>query len=109
MSNTNRTSKQVIDIHKLLTHRDVILYRQTEAEARQTRVLGSTLRDSRMRWGYSRRVLADLLDIDVELLIAVENGYGSPEIATELLHQSELVTQQQKPQTSSNDGTPSEG
>jgi len=70
---------------RLADYRDDVLFEQSPAEARRVRVLGGLLRGALAAAGLSRRQFAERTGLPVELIVAVENGYGRPETAQHLL------------------------
>ena len=66
---------------RLAEYREDVLFEQTPAEARQVRVLGERLRGALAAAGISRRQFAEQTGLPVELIVAIENGYGRPETA----------------------------
>ncbi len=70
---------------RLADYRDEVLHEQSRAEARQVRVLGGRLRGALAAAGISRRQFAERTGLAVELIVAIENGYGRPETAARVL------------------------
>ena len=60
-------------------------------EIRQVKEIGDELRLLRKACGFSRLQLVTLLGLDIELLVAVENGYGDLEMAIRLLEMTRSV------------------
>ena len=61
------------------------LHEQLPAEARQMGEAARQLRRVRRAAGYSRRQLAARLGVMVDIVVAIENGYGSLVVAQPLL------------------------
>jgi hypothetical protein len=78
------TAKPGLEL-KLLMYREFCLAEQSEEEASAIAAIGTQLRCLREKHSYSRLELANLLSVDVELLIAVENGFGNLKTAQWLL------------------------
>jgi hypothetical protein len=79
------------DLPNLGQHRDSLLYVQSPAEACLVRQLSARLRRARQAAALGRRQLAAVLGVDPALLVAVENGYGSPVLARELVEAAERL------------------
>jgi ribosome-binding protein aMBF1 (putative translation factor) len=69
-------------LHK---YQDLFAYQQSEQEAQQVNDIGQEIRGLRAIAGYSRRQLAEALEIDFALLTAIEIGVGNCDIAEKLL------------------------
>jgi hypothetical protein len=73
-----------------LAQYDALLISDIEPEAMMVmHDIAERLRQLRDQWGCSRVQLADLADIDLELLTAAELGYGSPELSSQVLERVE--------------------
>jgi hypothetical protein len=70
---------------RLADYREELLHEQSPAETRRMRRLGDRLRGLLGASGLSRRQFAERHGLDVELIVAVENGYGRPATARQLL------------------------
>ena len=70
---------------RLADYRDEGLYNQSPAEARRMRLLGGHLWGARQAAGMSRRQFAERTGLAVELIVAIENGYGRLETARRVL------------------------
>jgi len=68
---------------------DLFLGDSSKEEALEISKLGQALREMRSQTGYSRSQLASLLNVDLELIVAVENGMGNRTAAQDLLRDSE--------------------
>lgn len=67
---------------------------QSPQEAARVAMIGEQLRLLRRRVGCSRSQLAHLLRLDLELVVAVENGMGSLDAARDLLHAAQNTIDQ---------------
>ncbi len=65
--------------------RSFCLHDQPPAEARQMCAAGRELRRLRLAAGLSRRELAARLAVGVDLVVAIENGYGRLAVALPLV------------------------
>ena len=70
---------------RLADFREEILHDQSPAEARRMQALGARLRRALRSAALSRAQFAQRTGLAVELIAAVENGYGRPETAQRLL------------------------
>lgn len=65
--------------------RDFCMQSRTPHEATQVEQIAGQLRSLRASLGFSRLELARQLEIDLEMLVAIENGYGNLETVKPLL------------------------
>jgi hypothetical protein len=72
-------------------HRALFLYAQSPAEARLVRQLSDRLRQARLAGGCGRQQFAAALGVELALLVAVENGYGCPALARQLVDAAERL------------------
>jgi ribosome-binding protein aMBF1 (putative translation factor) len=79
------------DPASLAQHRAFCLHAQSTEEARQAQRIGEQLRQVRSSAGCSRADLARALRLDLELIVAVENGYGPLTPAQSILEQARRV------------------
>ena len=70
---------------QLAEYREEVLYPQSALETRRVRILGQRLRACLRAAGLSRQQFAQQTGLALELIIAVENGYGHPATARRLL------------------------
>jgi len=70
---------------RLADYREEMLHDQSPAEARRMQRLGQHLRGLLTAAGISRQQFAERSGLALELIVAVENGYGHPETAQRLL------------------------
>jgi hypothetical protein len=80
-----------IILQPLTRYRDLLLYEPSPDEAQQIKAIGDQLREARIRQNLRRREAAALLQLDIELLTMVENGYGNLEMAQRVLRQAEAL------------------
>jgi hypothetical protein len=73
------------DLPRVGRLRAFCLYEQSADEARLARRLAARLRRARAGAHLDRQQLAAGLRVDVELLVAMENSYGSPRIVARLV------------------------
>jgi hypothetical protein len=78
---STKGAKSRTGFRALEKYRDFLLYQQAADEAEKVMGIGEEIRRLRMSAGYSRINLAELLDVDLELLTAVELGIGNLETA----------------------------
>ena len=69
----------------LADYREEVLYPQTRIETRRMLLLGSHLRDALQRAGLTRQQFSERTGLALELIVAVENGYGRPATGRRLL------------------------
>lgn len=69
----------------LADYRDEVLHPQTRIETRRMLLLGRHLRELLSRAGLSRQQFAERTGLALELIVAIENGYGRPATARRLL------------------------
>jgi hypothetical protein len=60
---------------------DEVLHEQSPAEARRMRAMAGNLRQALEVAGLSRRRFSERTGLALELVVALENGYGRPETA----------------------------
>jgi hypothetical protein len=70
---------------RLAEYHNEVLHPQSPAEARRMQVLAGHLRQALNTAGLSRQQFADRTGLAIELIVAVENGYGRPQTARRLL------------------------
>jgi len=70
---------------QLADYREEVLHTQSALESRRMRFLGQRLRACLAAAGLSRREFAEQTGLALELIVAVENGYGRPATARHLL------------------------
>jgi len=70
---------------RLADYRDEMLHDQTPAETQRMQQLGGRLRRVLAASGVSRQQLAERTGLALELIVAVENGYGRLETARGVL------------------------
>jgi DNA-binding transcriptional regulator YiaG len=70
---------------QLADYREEVLHPQSALETRRMRLLGQRLRECLRAAGLSRRQFAERTGLSLELIVAVENGYGQPDTARRLL------------------------
>jgi hypothetical protein len=70
---------------RLADYREELLHEQSPAETRRLRRQGERLRALLGASGLSRQQFADRHGLDLELIVAVENGFGCPATARRLL------------------------
>jgi len=70
---------------QLADYREEVLHPQSALETRRMRLLGQHLRERLRATGLSRQQFAERTGLALELIIAVENGYGRPATARRLL------------------------
>jgi hypothetical protein len=81
-------------ILRFTEHRSTFLYREpSESARRRLQETAEQLRDLRALHGCSRRELAALLEIDIEVIVAAENAMGSLLNASSVLHKAQSVLQ----------------
>ena len=86
-------------VESLGIFRSFCLHDQLPAEARAMDAAGQALRRARQAAGYSRRELATRLGVPVEVVVAIENGYGRASVALPLVEQARhLATGRNKAQ-----------
>ena len=68
--------------------RSFCLHDQPPAEAQQMGQAARRLRRVRQTAGYSRRALAAQLGVGVDVVVAIENGYGSLAVAQPLVERA---------------------
>jgi DNA-binding XRE family transcriptional regulator len=64
------------------------LHQQSPAEAGAMRAVAQALRVARKAAGYSRLQLAAHLGVSVDVVVAIENGYGRLNVAQALLERA---------------------
>jgi helix-turn-helix protein len=69
----------------LADYREEVLHAQTPGETRRMRLLGRHLRRVLRLAGLTRQQFAERTGLALELIVAVENGYGRPATAQRLL------------------------
>lgn len=69
----------------LADYREVLLHEQSPVEAERMRVLAAKLRQALVAAGLSRQEFAQRSGLAVELIVAIENGYGRLETAQRVL------------------------
>ena len=69
----------------LADFREEVLRPQTRIETRRMLLLGCLLRNAVRRAGLTRQQFAERTGLALELIVAVENGYGRPATARRLL------------------------
>jgi hypothetical protein len=70
---------------RLADYREEMLHDQSPAETRRMHRLGGHLRGLLKASGISRQQFAERTGLALELIVAVENGYGRPETAQRVL------------------------
>jgi hypothetical protein len=68
--------------------RSFCLHEQPPAEARGMGAAARALRCARQAAGFSRREMAARLGVGVDVLVAIENGYGSLPVAQPLVERA---------------------
>jgi DNA-binding XRE family transcriptional regulator len=74
--------------------RTFCLYEQQPAEARLMGAAARALRCARRAAGYSRRELATRLGVGVDVVVAIENGYGRLDMAQPLVERAGVLAAQ---------------
>lgn len=94
VSNHDNSDRDDMSIHRAIPklnlskeYLEAIQYRQTLEERDEVVAIGKQIRDLRKMYGYSISRLARALDIDKEMILAVENGDGNSDTAMNLLYQ----------------------
>jgi hypothetical protein len=70
---------------RLADYREEMLHDQSPAETRRMHRLGGQLRGLLRATGFSRQQFAQRTGLALELIVAVENGYGRPQTAQRVL------------------------
>ena len=70
---------------RLADYRDEMLHNQSPAETRRMQQLGGHLRRLLKAARLSRQQFAERTGLALELIVALENGYGRPETARRVL------------------------
>jgi DNA-binding XRE family transcriptional regulator len=70
---------------RLADYREEVLHAQTPVENRRMRLLGRHLRRVLRLAGLTRQQFAERTGLALELIVAIENGYGRPATAQRLL------------------------
>ena len=73
---------------RLADYREEVLHDQSPAETRRMKQLGGDLRSLLAASGLSRQQFAEHTGLALELIVAVENGYGRSETARGVLRQA---------------------
>ena len=76
--------------------RSFCLHDQPPAEAQQMGAMARRLRCVRQQAGYSRRELARRLGVGVDVVVAIENGFGSLAVAQPLVERAAQLAAQVK-------------
>jgi DNA-binding XRE family transcriptional regulator len=72
--------------------RGFCLHEQSPAEARAMRAAAQALRGARRAAGYSRLQLAAHLGVSVDVVVAIENGYGRRNEAQALVERARRLS-----------------
>ena len=70
---------------RLADYREEVLHPQSPLETRRMLLLGRHLRETLRVAGLSRQQFAERTGLALELIVAVENGYGRPATARHML------------------------
>ena len=70
---------------RLAEYREEVLYPQSPVEARRMLLFGRHLREARQAAGLTRQQFAEHTGLALELIVAVENGYGCSATARRLV------------------------